>query len=60
MNLCDSQGGGHARVPEDCSGSGNVRRQLLRDQEQEDHRLVAGSRRSGAEHLREERQVSLP
>ena len=52
------QGRGHHGVHKDRPGPGNVRGELLWDQEQEGHGAVAGSRRSGAEHLREAGQVS--
>lgn len=49
--------GRHDGVPENRPGPGDVRRQLLRDQEQEEHRAVARRRRPRPQHLREGRQV---
>ena len=56
--MCASQRRCGAGVLEDRSGPGDVRRQLLRDQEQEEHRAVARGGRPGTEHLWEGRQVS--
>jgi len=47
----------HDGVPEDRAGPRDVRRQLLRHQEQEGHRALARRRRTGIEHLREGRQA---
>ena len=51
------QGGRDDGISESGAGFGNVRRQLLRDQEQEGDAIVAGRGRSGPQHLREGRQV---
>lgn len=47
----DAPRGRHDGVPQDRPGPGNVRRQLLRDTQQEDDRALAGSGRARPEYL---------
>jgi len=54
----DASRGRNDGVLEDCTGPRDVRRQLLRHQEQERHRAVAGRGRARLEHLRERRQAN--